>query len=70
MERGLGIALQDMQEKKALISRRQGAAFGIPGGCAIETEVWGTENEHYIQQFGAEILDRTLVSSWVSWEID
>ena len=32
--------------------------------------MWGTENEHYIQQFGAEILERTLVSSWVPWETD
>ena len=36
----------------------------------VETKVWGTEDEHYIQQFGAEILDKTLVSSWVPWEID
>lgn len=37
---------------------------------AIETKVWGTEDEHCILQFGAEILDKTLVSSWVPWEID
>lgn len=43
-------------------------AFQVDG--AIETKEWGTEDEHCIQQFGAEILDRTLVSSWVPWEID
>ena len=37
---------------------------------AIETKVWGTEDENYILQFGAEILDKTLVSSWVPWDPD
>ena len=37
VERGLGIALQDMQEKKALISRRQG---GLGGFTELQRLCW------------------------------